>query len=81
MIYYCQNFVFIYINAICIFRFIIMNKKISKLKKKDSLTPCRDNDRDTAAIISYAVLEVIDSMKPKKHLRLPNKQTAEFKTF
>ena len=35
MIYYCNNFVFIYNNAICIFRFIIMNKKLQIKNKKN----------------------------------------------
>ena len=34
MIYYCKNFVVIYNNTFCIFRFIITNKNTCKLKKK-----------------------------------------------
>ena len=38
MIYYCKTFVFICNNAICIFRFIIMNKKKLQIKKRKEKT-------------------------------------------
>ena len=41
---------------------------------EDSRTACRDNDHDTIAIISQAFSKVIESTKPKKHPRVPNKQ-------
>ena len=41
---------------------------------EDSRTACRDNDHDTIATISQAFSKVIESTKPKKHPRVPNKQ-------
>ena len=43
-----------------------------------SLHTCRDNVHDTVLKVSRVLL---DSGKPKKHPRLPNKQTAELQTF
>ena len=55
MIYYYKNFVLIYNNAICTFRFIIPNRKNCKLKKSDIESASVFETQNTDLIVEYAM--------------------------